>query len=473
MSTWVSMVVASQAESPRALIAGEQVWSGRDLLRRASGCVDWLAARVPDGTVIPALLETSGDALALTLAGAAASRPLAPLGTRFTIRELASCVERLESPVVLCAPEFAELGRNVAAATGRSPLVTADLPDSEVPIPSPAPSDIAFVLHTSGTTGAPKAVPYRHDRFARRIAINAELLALAPGAVFATGSPYHHIAAIGNIAVSAAVGAAVVAMPRFTAEAWRALDPLGVTHALAVPTMVEMLMRERALRLPSLQVLQYGAAPMPPDTLRRAMKELPGVEFVTLFGQTEGTPITCLSFDDHCRAAAGAEYLLQSVGRAVTGLELRIDDADGNGVGEVVARADHLFLPGPDGWLHTGDLGRLDVEGYLYLVGRRGDKIIRGGENIYPLEIENVLSEHPGVVEAAVVGVPDELYGETVMAFVVPTDPGAPPAAEVLRAFARRSLAGFKVPTEWIYVSALPRNSNGKLLRGELAASHG
>jgi acyl-CoA synthetase (AMP-forming)/AMP-acid ligase II len=466
------MVRANQAHNERALIADDRIWSGPDLLRRASACVEWLTAHAPQNTVIPALLETSGDALALTIAGAAGKRPLAPLGPRLTVRELTACIERIHSAIIVCAPPFADLGRAVASATGRTLLIGEDFGDSDAPLPEPASDETAFVLHTSGTTGLPKPVPYRQDRLARRIEINAALLALRSGAVFATGSPYHHIAAIGNMAVSLGVGATLVAMPRFTADGWRALEPLGVTHGLVVPTMVEMLLREGALRLPSLQVLQYGAAPMPPDTLRRAMAELPDVGFVSIFGQTEGTPITCLTFEDHRRAAAQEAYLLQSVGRAVDGLEMRISDRDASGVGELLVRASHLFLPGEDGWLHTGDLGRIDDDGYLYLVGRRGDKIIRGGENIYPLEVENVLTEHPRIAEAAVVGLPDELYGERVAAFVVASDsPVASPSTEELRSFARASLAGFKVPSEWHFVRELPRNSNGKIMRRQLVAN--
>jgi acyl-CoA synthetase (AMP-forming)/AMP-acid ligase II len=159
---------------------------------------------------------------------------------------------------------------------------------------------------------------------------------------------------------------------------------------------------------------------------------------------------------------------LASVGRPVDGLDLRIDRPDRHGVGEVWARAPHLFVADDDGWLHTGDVGRVDDEGYLYLVGRRGDTIIRGGENVHPLEIERVLESHVAVREAAVVGVPDRRWGEVVHAFVVPVDAAAPPAPDDLRTFARSRLAGFKVPVGWTVVAELPRNASGKLLRRAL-----
>ena len=149
-----------------------------------------------------------------------------------------------------------------------------------------------------------------------------------------------------------------------------------------------------------------GRRPIHPDTLSRMMRALPGTRFGQIFGQTEGSPITCLTPDDHILAAAGREDLLASVGRAAPGVELLIDQPDEAGVGEVWARAEHLFLVDHDGWLRTGDLGQIDGEGYLHLAGRKGDRIIRGGENVYPLEVEQVLVEHPGVREAVVVARP-------------------------------------------------------------------
>jgi acyl-CoA synthetase (AMP-forming)/AMP-acid ligase II len=133
-----------------------------------------------------------------------------------------------------------------------------------------------------------------------------------------------------------------------------------------------------------------------------------------------------------------------------------------------MARADHLVAASPDGWLRTGDLGRLDDDGYLYLVGRRRDVIIRAGENVYPLEVENLLVEHPRVAEAAVVGVPDTQRGEVVKAFVVPADPADPPSGAELLAFARTVLPGSKVPARWQVVPSLPRGATGKLLRHAL-----
>jgi acyl-CoA synthetase (AMP-forming)/AMP-acid ligase II len=469
---WVSMMGAAQATTAPAVVTAAQTWSGEELLGHAAGAARWLSgAGLPEGVPVPALLEASPEALALVLAGAATRRPIAPLGPRLTVRELAGCIERLAAPCLVTQPRFADIAAAMAADLGLKVLTLDELPGrvpGSGPLPAPSPDDTAVVMHTSGTTGHPRAVPYRHDRLARRCRLNAALQQLKPGSVFATASPFHHIAGLGNIMVAMAAGATTVAVPRFTVEAWRELEPLGVTHALAVPTMVEMLLRQGALPLRTLQVMQYGASPIHPDTLRAAMGQLPGAGFLTLYGQTEGSPITWLSPGDHRLAAAGREELLASVGRAAPGVEVRLADSGGSGAGEVIARADHLFTAGPDGWLHTGDLGRIGDDGYLYLVGRRGDMIIRGGENVYPQEVENRLLEHPRIADAAVVGVPDRLLGEAIKAFIVPADPADPPASEELRAFARAALAGFKVPAQWEYMPSLPRNATGKLLRRQL-----
>ena len=163
---------------------------------------------------------------------------------------------------------------------------------------------------------------------------------------------------------------------------------------------------------------------------------------------------------------AGTAHLLRSVGPP--GVELRAVGPDADGVGEVHFRADHAFVVDDDGWVHTGDLGRVDDEDYLTLVGRLGDRIVRGGENVDPAEVEQVLASHPAVRDVAVVGVADRRWGEVVTAFVVPGNRDEPIDTDDLRAFARERLAGFKVPTEWVVVDELPRNDAGKLLRRRL-----
>ena len=466
-----SEIIAAHRDLPGpAVLAGAVRCGWPQLLARATSAVRWLAeVGAAPGEPVAALLTTSPDAIALTLAGAAAGRPLAPLGPRLTERELAPCVRGISARLVVAEPGFAALGERVAAAAGARLIVLPEFAVSaDIDLPVPDMDGIATILHTSGTTGRPKPVLMTQRILAQRVIVNSVLLRLGTSSVYASASPFHHIAGWGNVAVALGAGAAIVPVPRFSIEGWQALGPLGVTHGLLVPTMVDMLLEKKALRLGTLRVLQYGAAPIHPETLRRAMAELPGVAFVDIYGQTEGSPLSCLTAEDHVRAAAGDTYLLESVGRAVPGVELRIAEPGDDGVGELLARGPHLFRYSDDGWQHTGDLGWLDHDGFLYLAGRQGDMIIRGGENVYPLEVEHVLAEHPGVADAAVVGVPDQRLGELVKAYIVPADAAAPPGFGALRAFARERLAGFKVPALWEVIDALPRNASGKVLRAPL-----
>ena len=468
--TWSSLLRGRAGSHTPAVIADEEVWSGDQLMRRAAGAADWLDdVSVPAQRPVACLLSTSASAFALIIAGASTQRPMAPLGPKLTLDELSACITGLDSPVLVAEPEYADMASAVAARANRRLELLPVLPASARPLDLDPPSSaVAAILHTSGTTGLPKSVPYQQGRLAARVAVNASLVRLGPDCVYASSSPLHHIGGLGMLFVALGAGATLLTFGGFSIENWLGLGRRGVTHALLVPTTIDILLEHDALRLPSLRTLQYGASPIHPDTLDAAIAALPGVRFINIFGQTEGSPITCLTAEDHLLAARGRPELLRSVGRAAPGVEVCIERVGSDGIGEVAARAAHLFAPDPDGWLRTGDLGRLDPDGYLYLSGRRGDKIVRGGENIYPVEVEDVLATHPDVREVAVIGIPDRRWGEIVKAFVVPQDPDISLAIDDLRAFARARLAGFKVPVEWQFVDALPRNHAGKVLRRAL-----
>ncbi|MCU1616286.1 MAG: putative acyl-CoA synthetase, long-chain fatty acid:CoA ligase [Frankiales bacterium] len=471
--TWSDRVTAVHDGSRRTAVDDVRgPVSGRELLGRASAAADLLAGiELPEGGAVPALLTTNADALALLLGGASAGRPLAPLGPRLTAAELAGPVRASRSPVLVTEPAWRAVAEHVAALTGVRVLPVPPLPAAAAPPPPPA-GPVALLLHTAGTTGAPRPVPITQQVLAARTDVLAPLTGMGPDSRFATGSPVHHIGGLGNALVALSLGAALVPTTRFSVEWWRGLATSGATHCLLVPSMIEMLLDAGVLDAVGLRTLIYGAAPITPTTLRRVLDRLPGVGLVNLFGQTEGSPITCLTPEDHVQAAAGAAHLLGSVGRPVPGLTLRLADPDDGGVGEVLASAAHLSGAGPDGWLHTGDLGAVDGEGYLFLSGRRHDLVVRGGENVYPVEIEDVLARHPGVAASGVVGVPDRRLGETLAAFVVPADPARPPAEEELRVHLRRQLSGFKVPAYWYSVDQLPLTGAGKLSRPELRRRH-
>lgn len=436
-----------------------------------AGAIEFLDAHdARAGDFVPSLLTSRPNSVALMLAGAMSARPLAPLSPRLTPRELRAVIECVPGRHLLTEPQFVDVATDLAAAVGKRVVVVADLESGTAPLCAGTdPDAIAFVMHTSGTTGSPKQVLVKEAPLRRRAEVNGYLCNLGPGARQATPALFHHVAGIGNMAVALASGAAVVMFPEFSVGAWQRLEAVEPTHCVLVVSMIEILLSADALALPSMRTIGYGGSPIHPETMRRVQEVIPGVDFVNLFGQTEGSPVTVLTAEDHRVAIAGRTELLRSVGRAAPGVELHIHNPDADGIGEVWARCAHSFVVDENGWQHTGDVGHL-VDGYLYLVGRRGDKIIRGGENVFPLEVEQVIETHPAIAQAGVVGKPDVRHGETVVAFLVAADPNSPPDTENVRTYCRERLAGFKVPVEWTFVDALPRNPNGKLVRRELAA---
>lgn len=467
-STWSAAVAAGYDHDRPSLWQGDRWWSGRELLARAAGAADWLdGLGLAPGAWVPALVAGSPEAIALTVGGAGSNHPLAPLGVRMTAQELAAVVAPVASPVLLTQPEHEPLARAVAARRGCRVVVIPSLPASGRALAA-APDDVAVVLHTSGTTGLPKAVPMPQWRLAARARVYAGVCGLGPESCCAAVAPFHHVAGLGNVAVALAAGARITGLPRFSVGGWGLLRELGVTHTNVVPAMLEMLLAAGQAHLPGLRSLVYGGAPIRPGTLRRVCVALPGVRLYNFFGQTEGSPITVLGPGDHADALRDQPDLLLSVGRAVPGVELAVRSVAADGVGEVWARADHFFRRDGAGWLDTGDLGRTDADGRLYLAGRRNDMIIRGGENVHPLEVEIAVGEHPRVADVAVAGAADERLGETVVAFVVASDPADPPSAAELHAFTRARLSGFKVPVRWHLVAELPRSPNGKVLRRSL-----
>jgi acyl-CoA synthetase (AMP-forming)/AMP-acid ligase II len=478
--TWTQRVVVElrhDVDTPAIIsVTPDRVetWTRAQFTGMTSGANELLdASGVGDGEFVPALLSSRPMSVAMLLAGALSHRPLVPLAPRLTRRELLACVERLPGGVLLTEPDWLDMATDLAAATGKKVVVVAEPIFGTAPLRARTdPADVALVMHTSGTTGLPKQVWVREAQLARRGEVNGSVLGLRSGSRLAIAAVFHHVAAIGNIAVGLANGAALVMFPAFSVAAWRSLEPVAPTHTVLVPSIIETLLNADAFALPSLEVIGYGGSPIHPNTIRRVQAITPKVDFVNMFGQTEGSPLAVLTSADHRDAAAGREELLKSVGRAAPGVELQIHQPGPDGVGEVLARSRHSFVVDDDGWQHTGDMGFL-ADGYLYLVGRRGDKIIRGGENVFPLEVEQILETHPEVAEAAVVGVPDARLGETIAGFVVPVHPDAPPDTEELRAYCRERLAGFKIPVTWTFTGALPRNPNGKLVRRELASLAG
>jgi len=271
-----------------------------------------------------------------------------------------------------------------------------------------------------------------------------------------------------------------------------------VTRAMMVPTMLKQIIDHpdfNKYNLSSLKIITYGAAPMPINVIRRAVELFPDVSFINAFGQTEtASTITVLGPEDHVITGSEEEKRLKlkrlsSIGKPLPDIEMRIVNKHGKEVptgkiGEIVARGPRVMngywqgekitknVIDEDGWVYTGDVGYVDVDGYFYLVGRSTDMIIRGGENISPAEVEAVLNGHPKIEEAAVIGIQDEEWGEQPIA-IVALKPGVKITAEEVMEDCRAKMASFKRPRAVMFVNKLPRNSLGKLLRRELREEYG
>jgi len=352
--------------------------------------------------------------------------------------------------------------------------------------------DTSILMFTSGTTSLPKGVMLRYGDFSAYVTANVELADGTPRGVALLCAPLYHIAGATNMMTTLWTGRKLVMQSQFEPRGWLDLvEQERVTHAFLVPTMMKHVLDQPDLDardLSSLEVLSYGGAQMPFPVIRRAIERFPRtVGFVNAFGQTETTStLTVLGPEDHRLEGAPAEIelrtkRLKSIGRPLPDVEVRIVDEDGRAltageVGEIHVRTpramkgyagakDSPFTE--DGWLPTRDMGWMDDDGYLYVAGRKDDMIIRGGENIAPAEVEAVLVSHPAIEEAAVVGVPDDEWGQRVAAFVA-LRPGASASAEELGEFCRQRLASFKKPEVFRFLPELPKNPMGKILRREL-----
>ncbi len=468
--TWSALFARQVERDAPAIETVDTRWTSRDLLGRAGGAADWLdALGVPPGRPIATLVESSPHAFALAVAGITTERALAPMSTRATEAELVACLEPLGATLLVadatCAERADSVGRKLGIETRILPSFEAS---GRILSLAADPAALVAIIHTSGTSGLPKPVRCRQDRAAARARAYEDAVGIGAGRRYATASPFHHTAGFGMLLVALANGATLMPMTRFSADAWDDLVRREVTHGMLVPAMIDQLLDEGRLVPGALRVLQYGASKIHAETLERMMQALPGVEIIQIYGQTEGAPITKLSHEDHQRGVAGEERLLTSAGRALPEVELRIHEPSDAGIGEVWARAPWLYVTNDEGWRETGDVGWIDEAGYLQLVGRKGDMIIRGGENVYPEEVERVIAAHPAIREVAVVGLADRRLGERLCAWVVLRDGHAMPGEQGLRAFVRRELAGFKVPGEWRAIEALPRNAAGKVLRVRL-----
>lgn len=350
-------------------------------------------------------------------------------------------------------------------------------------------SELAALFYTGGTTGHPKAVMLSHDNLYAN-ALQALLGAdLRPDDRVLQVVPLFHLAGLSLLLRAVIRGAQQVIPGAFEPHATlRLLAAHRITVVLLVPTMMQMLVDHRestTYDLRQVRMVGYGAAPISEALLERALPIFPNASFQQGYGQSELSPcLTILSGHWHTAAGRAQANKLRSAGVPLPGCEIRIVDADGielpsGQVGEVVARSPGVMLgywkaPAEtaqalrNGWLHTGDVGFLDADGFLTLVDRLKDLIVSGGENVYSAEVENALASHPAVAACAVIGIPDPRWGEAVHAVVVPRDPANAPEPAALIAHCRARIAGYKCPRSVEWVPALPLSPVGKVLKYQL-----
>jgi len=427
-----------------------------------------------------------------------------PLNLRLAGRELDHIVRDSGTEVVFVDAFFAHhLANAMATGDGPSPIrhmvLIGDVPDGvELPndllyedliagaeplIPDePEEDDLAVLMYTGGTTGLPKGVMLDH----RAEMLNLYHIALKVGldedSVYLHQTPMFHAASMGGIVGTPSTGGQSVFLPLFDpVPAMELIERHQVTQTVMVPTMIAMLFDHpefRPERLASLRMLTYGASPMPTGLLTRLLETYPDLDIMQGYGMTEcSSLLTWLDARDH---RIGGDRL-RSAGRTVQGAAITIRDEDGEPVaagtrGEVCAMAGNFMRgywnqPGAteeafrDGWYRTGDAGFLDDEGYLYLVDRVKDMIVTGGENVYSVEVENVISKHEAVDQVAVIGIPHDTWGEQVHAIVV-LRAGFEASAEQLREFVSREIARYKVPKSWEFrTEQLPLSGALKILK--------
>jgi acyl-CoA synthetase (AMP-forming)/AMP-acid ligase II len=437
-----------------------------------------------------AYVGTGGAMLPLLIfAAARAGVPFTPLNYRLSAATLCELIARLPDPLVVCDTEYRDVvagaGLHMMTAPGFGAAARITQPFSTFPDPDSA----AVVLFTSGTTSSPKAVELSHNNLTGYVMGTVEFESAVPQDAALICVPPYHIAGVGAALSNLYAARKMVYLRTFNASAWIELvNTEGVTTATVVPTMLDRIvtaLEADPVPLPTLRNLAYGGAKVALPLVRKALELLPDVGFVNAYGLTEtSSTIAVLTPDDHRAAHSATDDAvarrLGSVGQPVPGVEVEIRDDNGTVLapgqpGELCVRGTQVSgkytgigsVLDENGWFPTKDIATLDDAGYLFITGRSDDTIIRGGENIAPAEIEDVLIEHPGVHDVAVIGVEDPQWGQALVAVVVP-EGGATLTVEELRDHVRRALRGSRTPDRVVFRDQLPVTPTGKILRRQL-----
>lgn len=422
----------------------------------------------------------------LIFASARAALPYTPINYRLSTDAIHELIARLPEPLIVVDRQYRAIlgdrfkrvmdsGQYLAAARATDPVTEYADPDAT-----------AIVLFTSGTTSKPKAVELSHSNLTSYITRTVEFGTAEPGDAALICVPPYHIAGVNAALSNLYAGRKMVYLPVFDAKEWvHLVAEERVTTATVVPTMLDRILtvlESQSTALSSLRNLAYGGSKVPLPLVRKALQLLPDVGLVNAYGLTEtSSTITILTPHDHQAAYRSSDSevakRLGSVGRPLPGIELEIRDEAGNLLG--AGQPGQLYVRGEQvsgcysgigsvldeqGWFPTKDLATLDEAGYLYIIGRSDDTIIRGGENIAPSEVEDVLVEHPDVREVAVVGVEDPQWGQAMVAVVVPQR-GTTPDSDQLREYVRKTLRGSRTPDRVVFRDSLPATPTGKILR--------
>jgi acyl-CoA synthetase (AMP-forming)/AMP-acid ligase II len=487
MSISLLLEMAHSANPDRTAIVSDDIrLTADELSTLADGGAGVIAS---SGARHVAYVGTGGAMLPLLLfAAARAAVPVTPLNYRLSSDGLRALIDRLPGVLVVVDDEYREAVGDGYPVLGSTEFVEAAR-TAEPATEFADPDAVAVVLFTSGTTSRPKAVELTHNNLTSYVTGTVEFDSASPGDAALICVPPYHIAGVSAALSNLYSGRKMVYLRHFDANEWvRLVGDEGVTSATVVPTMLDRIvtvLEAKKATLPSLRTLAYGGSKVAAPLVRKALSLLPEVGFVNAYGLTEtSSTIAVLTPDDH-RAALGASddavaRRLGSVGQPVPGIEVEIRADDGTVLGpdepgELFVRGEQVSgrytdvgsVLDAEGWFPTKDVASLDADGYLFIGGRSDDTIIRGGENIAPAEIEDVLVEHPHVRDCAVVGAEDPEWGQVIVAVVVPTH-GVTPDPDELREYVRGQLRGSRTPDRVVFRHELPTNATGKVLRREL-----
>jgi acyl-CoA synthetase (AMP-forming)/AMP-acid ligase II len=500
----IPVIAADRAPQERAIIFRDRVVTYAQLRDRCWRLSNALSRVAAPGDRIAILAENCPEYVDCYYGVPGAGMALTLLNYRLAPRELAYIIGNSAPRVLIVEPKYLSAIRQIRAelpSVERVLVIGENAEDSEsyndflasgqaaAPLRRPAEDDLCWLLYTSGTTGLPKGAMLTHRNLMAGVCNSLIAWELSPDELCMFTFPLFHVAGYSIL---------MFHMRTFPVVLMRGFDPASflenaqahrVTNTGLAPTMVSMLLNDPATErynLSSLRRIAYGAAAMPVEILRKARARWPSVSFNTGFGMTElAGNVMALYGQDHVRAAQQGLDILRSVGRQMPLARVRVVDDTGTDAqpgqpGEIVVKGDQVlsgYWRNPeataeaftDGWFHTGDVGRWDDEGYLYVIDRKKDMILTGGENVYSREVEEVLFTHPAVIEAAVVGAPDVHWGEKVVAVVSRRSDCRVDAAELID-FCRGQIAGYKRPRHVVFVDTLPKSASGKVLKRELRA---